>query len=261
MATRDPSASARVPAVTRALALLNLLAHERTPMSVTQIAARLALPKSSVHGLCLTLAAGRYLRRQGDGGYFIGAGVMELAHAFIDRSTAAQEFDALWHELESPPDETVILSVLDGTDVVYVAARNGDRPLGLAFRVGMRLPAHLAASGKAMLAYRDTAALRALSHGGRLPAYRRGARPLSLKALLDELAATRTRGWSVDDEGIRAGVYCIGAPVFDASGQAVAGIGLCLHKALVDARSEPHHRDVVIGLARELTQRLGGRTK
>ena len=42
-----------------------------------------------------------------------------------------------------------LLSVLDGADVVYLAARNGARPLGLAFAKGMRLPAHLAATGRA----------------------------------------------------------------------------------------------------------------
>jgi DNA-binding IclR family transcriptional regulator len=254
--SRPPPAP--VPSVTRALALLNLLAHEREPMNVTQLASRLELPKSSVHGLCHTLAAGRYLRRHDDGSYFIGAAVMELAHAFVGRTTAAQEFESLWQELEAPPEETVILSVLDGTDVVYVAARNGDRPLGLAFRVGMRLPAHLAASGRAMLAFRDNAVVRSLYADGRLPAYRRGAAPLRMKALLDELAATRERGWSLDDEGIREGVFCIGAPVFDASGQAVAGIGVCIHKALRDTRSEQRLRNVVLRIAHELTQRLAG---
>ena len=43
----------------------------------------------------------------------------------------------------------MILSVLDGADVVYVAVRNGIRPLGMAFSVGMRLPAYRAATGRA----------------------------------------------------------------------------------------------------------------
>lgn len=251
--------AAPVPAVARAVAMLDLLAAQGEPMSVTRLAARLDLPKSSVHGLCHTLAATGLLRRQDDGNWFIGPAVMGLAHAFMGRTTPAQEFEALWHELETPPEETVILSVLDGSDVVYVAARNGDRPLGLAFRVGMRLPAHLAASGRAMLAWSDEAALRALAAPhGKLPAYRRGAAAMTMKALQEELQRTRERGWSVDDEGIRAGVYCIGAPVFDASGRAVAGIGVAFHKALLDARAEARNRTVVADIAHQLTRRLGG---
>jgi DNA-binding IclR family transcriptional regulator len=249
---------ALVPAVTRAMALLDLLAQQREALNPTQLASRLQLPKSSVHGLCNTLASRGYLRRHDDGSYFIGPSVMGLANAFVSRTGAAQEFATLWHELGTPPDETVILSVLAGTDVVYIAARNGLRPLGLAFTVGMRLPAHLAASGKAMLAFHDEATLRKLY--GQLKLQRRhgAGGTMTLKALLDELAEVRRRGWSVDDESVREGVYCVGAPVFDASGEAVAGIGVCTHKATLDARAEQRHRGVVIDIARRLTQRLGG---
>jgi DNA-binding IclR family transcriptional regulator len=251
-------APALVPAVTRAMALLDLLAEQRQALSLTELASRLQLPKSSVHGLCNTLATRGYLRRFDDGSFFIGPGVMGLAHAFVSRTSAAQEFASLWQELSAPPDETIILSVLAGADVIYVAARNGDRPLGLAFTIGMRLPAHLTASGKAMLAFHDEAFVRGLYPGGRLPARgRRG--PSGLKQLRDELAQVRSRGYSVDDEGVREGVFCFGAPVFDAAGLPVAGVGVCTHKATLDRKAEQRHREVVVQCAARLTQRLGGR--
>ena len=56
--------TALVPAVSRALALLERLAGAREPMSLARLAAELALPKSSVHGLCNTLVSFGYLRRQ-----------------------------------------------------------------------------------------------------------------------------------------------------------------------------------------------------
>lgn len=245
-----------VPAVSRALAVLELLAQEREPMSVTRLASRLALPKSSTHGLCHTLAAGGYLRREDDGSFYIGPGVMALAHAFVGRTDAAREFAALWQELAQAPEETVILSVLDGRDVVYVGVRNSDRPLGLAFSVGMRLPAHLAASGRAMLAWRDLRHVQQLFGEADLPDYRGGgSQPVS--ALLDELRRTHERGYSIDDEGIREGVYCLGAPVFDATGQPVAGIGVAVHKTVAHVHGE-RHRDAVIAIARALTRRIGG---
>ena len=61
-----------VPAVVRALALLERVARQRQPMSASQLATELALPRSSVHGLCHTLLHHGYLRRQGDGGFAIG---------------------------------------------------------------------------------------------------------------------------------------------------------------------------------------------
>ena len=126
---RAPTAGL-VPSVTRALALLDLLAQERAPMGLARLASSLGLPKSSVHALCNTLLTLGYLRRQGDAGFFIGPRVMPLADAFVSGTDVAQSFNRLWDEMGTPPEETVILSVLNGTDVVYVAARSGVRPLG-----------------------------------------------------------------------------------------------------------------------------------
>ena len=181
---------------------------------------------------------------------------MPLAEAFVSGTGLTQEFNALW--AERAPDETVILSVLNGRDVVYIGARNGQRPLGLAFNVGMRLPAHLAATGKAMLAFHAGAAVRELFAGAELTRMN-GRGPRGIDELLVELGRTRERGYSVDDEAVRAGVYCFGAPVFDAAGQPVAGIGVCLNKTTLGADAGAEHRDTVLRVARTLTQRLGGR--
>ncbi len=248
-----------VPAVTRAMAVLDLLAREREPMGLTRLAGVLALPKSSVHGICHTLCALGYLNRHGDGSYFLGARVMGLANAFLVHNDVVHEFNQLWNEAGAQPEETVILSVLDGRDVVYVAARQGLRPLGLAFHVGMRLPAHLASTGKAMLAFRDAGFVKR-SLPAVLPALARGRPQLTLRELQRELEQVRGRGYSIDDESVREGVYCIGAPVFDAAGQAVAGIGVCIQKAMLGGGAEQRHQDTVTRVAMQLSQRLGGMT-
>lgn len=251
-----PAKPPLVPAVARALALLDLLEKEREAMSLARLSASLALPKSSVHGLCNTLTALGYLRRQDDGGFYIGPRVMGLAHAFAEQTTPAQEFERLWSGMAAAPQDTVILSVLDGTDVVYVAVRNGMRPLGLAFSVGMRLPAHRAATGRAMLAFHDEAFVKRLYPGPRLPAFLN--QPSMRRSdLLKELSATRERGYSIDDEAVRQGVYCVAAPVFGASGEVVAGLGISVQKAALKPRISAQLRETVIDVAGQLSQRLG----
>ena len=247
-----------VPAVSRALTLLDQLAKAREPMSLARLASELALPKSSVHGLCNTLMSYGYLRRQSDGAFLIGPRVMSLAEAFVSGTDVAQEFNALWADRGVLPEETVVLSVLSGTDALYVAVRNSARPLGLAFNVGMRLPACLSGSGKAMLAFHAPDEVRQLFAGGGLPVRLTRKGPRDVETLLKELATTRKRGYSIDDETVREGVFSFGAPVFDASGQAVAGIAVCINKALVGADHGERHRDVALGVARTLSRRLGG---
>jgi DNA-binding IclR family transcriptional regulator len=247
-----------VPAVTRALALLDCLAEARQPMPLARLAAALELPKSSVHGLCTTLLALGYLRRHADGSFSIGPRVMGLADAFIAGTGVTQEFSALWSEVRDAPDETVVLAILNGADVVYVATRSGKRPLGLSFNIGMRLPAWLAASGKAMLAYVGEDALRALLEGVELAPMAQREGP-TLETLRAELAQVRAKGYSVDDEGVREGVYCIGAPVFDSRGDVVAGIGMCLQKSPRQLAARDVQRRHVVDVAARLTQRLGGK--
>jgi len=246
-----------VPAVARAMAVLDHVARQRQPMTMARLAADLALPKSSVHGLCNTLLALGYLRRQGDGQLQIGPRVMGLAEAFLSGTDVTREFDALWQQGAQAPEETVLLSVLDGREVVYLAARNGSRPLGLAFTVGMRLPAHLAATGKAMLAWLAPAAVQQRVGSGPLVLLT-GKGSADLRSLADELALSRERGYSIDDEGVRLGVYCIAAPVLDAGGRPVAGVGVCLNKAMLNPEEAAAQRQRVLDTAQALSQRLGG---
>lgn len=248
---------ARVPAVVRAVAVMDLLARERQPLSMARVAHQLALPKSSVHGLCNTLLSAGYLRRASDGAMQIGPAVMALAEAFIASTSVASEFDRLWQQGHAP-EETLILSVLNGAEVIYVAVRHGSRPLGLAFHVGMRLPAHLSATGKSLLAYQPPSRLAALLPPEPLP--RLTARGPETRAALEaELADCRAQGYSVDDEGIREGVVALAAPIFDASGQAVAAVGVCLNKAVLGAGQMDRQKQVVQEAARTLSRRLGAR--
>ena len=255
----QPGAAAPlVPAVTRALTLLDRLAQQRQPMSLAQLTSELALPKSSVHGLCNTLMSFGYLRRQPDGAFLIGPRVMSLAEAFVSGTDVAQEFNALWASGGSAPAETVVLSVLNGGDALYVAVRNSARPLGLAFNVGMRLPAHLSGSGKAMLAYQSPEALARLFAAEPLARLTRKG-PRDLRALRKELTLVRSRGYSIDDESVREGVYSFGAPVFDASGRAVAAVAVCINKAQLGADDGERHWLAAQKVARTLSQRLGAR--
>lgn len=247
-----------VPSVSRALALLERLADARGPLTLARLSSDLALPKSSVHGLCSTLVSFGYLRRQSDGAYLIGPRVMGLAEAFVSGTDVAQEFAALWSDRGDAPEETVVLSVLSGTEALYVAVRNSARPLGLAFNVGMRLPAYLSGSGKAMLAFLPPGEVRSRFAGGlgeRLT--RKG--PRSIEALLKELALTRKRGYSIDEEAVREGVVSFGAPVFGVSGEVVAAVSVCINKARLGSDAGARrHLEAALSVASALTARLGG---
>lgn len=253
---RPAPASVLVPAVARAVAVLELLEHTRQSMSLARLAANLAVPKSSLHSLCGTLKALGYLRRHEDGEFFLGPRVMRLATAFAAGTSPAREFMALVAEAAPAPHQTALLSVLEGVDVQCVALHHGVPALGLAYGVGTRWPAHRAATGRAMLAFQDEAQVKRLFPASRFPPFMNQP-AMSRAELLRDLACTRESGYVVDDEGARQGVYCVAAPVFDAGGQVVAGLALCQQKGTLKARGAIRQREQTVRLARQLSQRLG----
>ncbi len=244
------------PAVVRAARVLDLISQSPTPLSLAEISRTLALPKSSLHGLCNTLVQLRLVRRLENGQMTLGPHVMSWANAFLARSDITREFFAAWEEVNALPQETVTLSVLDGGSVVYVACRNGNRPLGLTFRIGMRLPAPYTATGKAILSTLPEEEVRTLL-AGRWPQPLTPAGTPDIEALLQELEEVRARGYSVDDGEVREGMHCFGAPVFDSSGQAVAGVAVSLLSRESDPEAQESAGHAIRRLADRLSERLG----
>jgi IclR family transcriptional regulator, blcABC operon repressor len=254
---RLDSVKGTVPAVTRATRLLDALAHAREPVPLSELTRQLNLPKSTVHGLCTTLVQAGLVTRFENGTYHLGLHIMDLAHAFLSRTDLTVQFAKLWDSLALLPEETIILSVLDGADVVYIACRNGSRPLGVSFRIGMRLPANCTASGKALLSSLSPERVGELmGTAGLRPLTRKSV--AALAALQRQLALARKRGYSVDDEETRDGMICFGAPVFDSSrDEAVAGVGVSLLKATVDQSQRVLAAQAVKQMAEALSKRMG----
>lgn len=260
-ATAEELPRGTVPAVLKAVQVLDVLAASRDPLSLAQLTRRLGLPKSSVLGLCTSLTLTGLLTRHDNGAYHLGTHLVDLAHAYLANTDLTKEFVDAWESLQVLPGEGAVLAVLDGADSVYVACRNGDLPLGVTYRIGMRLPASCTATGKALLSTLPEARVRELYRGGALPRLTRHSLT-SLKALLDDLRRTRERGYAVDDEETREGMCCFGAPVFDSSGShAIAAVAVSTLKAQTDPGKTELAVSAVTRLAALLSKRLGAKDR
>ncbi|MDQ2734231.1 MAG: IclR family transcriptional regulator [Pseudomonadota bacterium] len=247
----------QVPAVVRSLAVLDLLSRQTESVSLARLTSDLALPKSSVRAICNTLVSCGYVRRNPEGSYRLSSKVVSLAESFLAGTDVAREFNSIWSDSRSSPEETVLLSVLTGHEAVYLAVRNSLRPLGLAFRVGLKFPAWKSASGKAMLAYLPAEEAQRIASDD-MQSWTGRNRSRALSTLAAELELTKERGYSIDDQGIREGVYAFGAPVFDATGAVAAAVSVCVSTASLEGKAAERHRGVALDVAGELTARLGG---
>jgi DNA-binding IclR family transcriptional regulator len=169
------------------------------------------------------------------------------------------EFERLCRDPDLLPDQTLLLTVLDDTDVVYIGRRAGSRPIGVTYRLGMRLPANCTASGMALLSGLQPDEVRALYRGypGDLPSLT----PKSvndLDALIERLAVVARLGYALDDEETLLGVTCLGAPIIDATGRAAGAVAVSLLKASLKPAEIDGAVSELCGLADRLSLALGG---
>jgi len=243
-----------VPAVDKAVEVLRTLASSDDPMPLSRLAAQLALPKSSLHNVCTSLVEAGLLEKDEAGRYSLGMFVVELARQRLGRMDVVGNFLKICGDLAL--NEAIVLSVLNGPDVVYVACVNADRPLGVRYQIGMRLPAAFTASGKAMLATRSDDMVRDLLGPAVDSLVHPGTRK-STDVLLDELHETRERQYSIDDEETAIGMICLGAPVFQGRvGDCCGAIAISMVKSAVYPLPT-HIAAEVRHLAKRLSESLG----
>ena len=248
----EPAGERLVPAVQRAAQLLDALATSRQPQTLADLARRLALPRSSVHGLLATLVALDLARRNEDAAFTIGPKALQWADAYGAQSDVLRAFDAHAGRIDALATETVMLAMLEGADVVYLACRQGTRPLAVNFRVGGRFPAACTSSGKAMLASLPDPVVRERLGPGPLRRLTRHGLA-GLPALTRQLQSCRREGYAVDDEETAEGMQCFGAAIRAARAtEASAAVAVSVIKA---GLTQQRRAELIAGV-RQLAARI-----
>ena len=246
-----------MPAVERVVELLDHLAASRKPLALADLVRDLNLPKSSAHGMLATLTALGLVTRLPAGEFALGSRVLQWASAYSLHSDVVGAFNEFADDVAALGAETLMLSVLDGADVVYLACRPGSRALAVNFRVGGRFPACCTASGKAMLASLPNDRIKAMMASGGLRRLTRRS-VASTAALLRQIETIRQTGCAVDDEETADGMRCYGAPIHAAGrSEAVAAVAVSLIKASATPKRISETTTAIRVLAARLSERLG----
>jgi len=151
------------------------------------------------------------------------------------------------------------VGVLHGRETLYLALEESTRArVSVVANVGVRLPASLTASGRAMLAALPPSQVRALFPNKDAFVDRTGLGPMTPRALTSLLHREAMQGWAEEDGFITPGLASIAAAAFDRHSRPVAAIGLVFRSESIDRRYSPHAvlTNLVTSSAKELTRRL-----
>lgn len=218
--------SPTVPAVERAIELLQVLARAGKPLILAELSELTAASRSTTFNTLATLHRyGLVEKDERYKTYRLGLGLFELGRAYLDQVSLVPAFTQAARELVERCQETVKLVIRDGRDVLYLAAEEGPHSVRLAALVGSRRPAHVTAVGKVLLAQLTETEVVTLYQDYRFTKLTPNAID-HLALLQDELAIVRTQQVAYDRQESSVGVNCVAAPVRDVSGQVIAAMSI-----------------------------------
>jgi IclR family pca regulon transcriptional regulator len=230
-----------VQSLERGLAVIKAFHAGASELTLSDVARSTGLTRAAARRFLLTLADLGYVRT--DGKYFsLTARVLELGYAYLSSMTLPEVAQPHLEHLSAGVHESSSVSVLEGTDIVYVARVAVSRIMTVSINVGTRFPAYATSMGHVLLAGLSEAELeqyflaatldRLTDHTVTAPAHLRA-----------ELAKVAGQGWAMVDQELEEGLRSVAAPIRGRTGRVVAAVNLSTHASRTTAESV--QRDLV----------------
>lgn len=218
-----------VQTIERASSILDILGESPQGITIRELSAKIKLPKGTTHRLLSSLSYFGYVRQDPKTrNYFLGLKLVELGNLLLSQLDLRKEAEPFLRDLAEKTKETVHMVFLDRDEIVYIDKVEIDHnPSGLrmASRIGLRSPAHSCAVGKVLLSHLPEEELnRIIKEKGLIKRTENTIiDPVRLK---EHLESVRSQGYAIDDEENERGIRCVGAPIYNEAGKAVAAVSI-----------------------------------
>lgn len=253
---------ADVPAARQTLQVLRYLAGHSGPVRASTISRDLALPRSTTYHLLRVLQDEGFLIHSPENqAYVLSPLLAELGSSVLGSASLGRLARPLLERLVAETKLQVVahLGLLHHSDVVYASKVSAPRAPAVVTSIGVRLPAHLTATGRAMLAALPAAQVDAIYPDDAALVTRSGPGPTTTVALADLLASTRDRGWATEDGDITLEYASVAAAVLDHNGYPAAAVGLTFRGSTVGEREWRLLGRATRSAAEALSQRIRGK--
>jgi DNA-binding IclR family transcriptional regulator len=249
-----PQSAYRVQVLDRTFAILSVLAESNQLLGPTEIGSRLHLNKSTVHRLLAVLEQHRCVERDAaTARYRIGLRMAELGSFASPRFDFEKSAKPFVEKLAAETGEAAHVGILCAGEVLSILHSPGPYSADSPSTVGRRSPVHCTSLGKAILAFHQES--EELIQSLRYVTYTK--RTIRNYAQFNaELLRVRSRGLAIDDEEFQEGLRCIGAPVFDGTGRAIAAISIAGPRSRITRDRSGNLARSVLTVARALGENV-----
>jgi IclR family pca regulon transcriptional regulator len=216
----------------KGLEVLRAFSRDKPHMTLSEVAARAGLPPATARRCLNTFEELGYVTRNGRQ-FLLRPKVLEIGAAYLESMDIESLTQTHLEEMARETGDSAALSVLDGSEIIYVARASVRTLMRLEAHVGSRFPAHATSMGRVLLAglgaerlnwYLTSASIKPLTD-------RTVTDPIRLARLITD---TRKTGYSVVEDELAYGVIALAVPVFDSAGRIVAALNSSSHSRRTD---------------------------
>lgn len=228
------------------------------PLTISEIARRIEVHRSTSLRLLRTLESERFVRRTDDGSYILGPRLATLAYSGLNGIASRAVSEAHLRRLGELTGHTIHLAILDGDHMIYIDKVESTHAVRMYSRIGLPAPLHATGVGKAILAYQTPSTRKRLLG---LPPFRRynDRTHTSLERINEELDQIADRGWALDNSEHEDFIHCVAAPIFGAANNVVAAVSISAPLVIVDRETLLSYVPDLTDTARLISQDLGWR--
>ncbi|HEY6490925.1 MAG: IclR family transcriptional regulator [Terracidiphilus sp.] len=210
----------------RVVAILDLLGASDNSLSLAEICQRMELRKSTAHRALMALERTGLIERAPANRYRLGLKLYDMGSRAIEQVDLRAGARPHLRKLALRVGETVHLGVLHKTRVVYVdKVEPINRRVCLSSRTGTSNPVYCTSMGKAMLAFLPIEEAERVIAAVQFQTFTTKTID-SREELRGSLERIRRRGYAIDDEELEVGTRCMGAPIVDEAGRAIAAVSV-----------------------------------
>ncbi len=208
----------------KGLRVIEAFGEDKARLSIADIAKITGLDRATARRCLLTLSELGYAEY--DGKYFmLLPKILRLGYAYLSATPLPTIIQPHLDQLSEIVGESASASVLDGTEIVYIARAAQMRVISINLAAGSRLPAYCASMGRVLLASLDPAEARTLLERTDL----QQRTPFTLtdpELLLEELERIRAQGYAINNQELELGLRSIAIPIFNHRGAVVAALNI-----------------------------------
>ncbi|WP_420722918.1 MULTISPECIES: IclR family transcriptional regulator [unclassified Hwanghaeella] len=220
-----------VQSVEKAFRVLNAIGNSGTPCTLAEVTAKTQIGKSAAQRFMHTLAKLGYIERfQNTNSWVLSVKVLQLTNFYLNSNEFIRRTQPYLIHLSKETEETVNLTILEGTDIVFISRYPSRHVLATDVVIGTRMPAYCSAPGIAMLSRLNPEAAEDVINASSLKAFTQHT-TCDRDALLQKIAVSAKRGYSTAFEEYFLGDISIASAIIDSTGAPVGAINVAVSRA------------------------------